>query len=480
MELVGRNYEVTILEDVLISPKAELIAVYGRRRVGKTFLIKEVYKKNMAFYMSGIYKGSLQEHMNRFDKALVEYGYKGAKSIDWFKAFDNLQNLITTNKKKTKKVIFIDEMPWLSTHKSRFLQAFSSFWNSWASTRNDLVVVICGSSASWMINKIIRDKGGLHNRITQRLRLEPFNLMETELFLRKRNIVWERLEVLKIYMVLGGIPYYLDQIKLGESGVQALDRLCFAKNGSLRIEYSLLFESLFQHSQTHIKTIEALAAKPSGLTRYEIMKKTKSTTGGGLTQILQELEESGFITQYTPFGKKTKDNKIKLTDSYTLFYHKYISTSGTGAFKSWEKIEASPSWASWSGLAFENVCLLHIHQVRKALKIDGIYSNASSWYHTGTAEMQGAQVDLLLDRADGIINLCEIKFSEQKFTFSKKYADQLKMKVASFKFFTKTKRTIFPTLISSGGLNANINSIGLVQNVVTINDLFSAGELSLY
>ncbi|MBX7226599.1 MAG: AAA family ATPase [Chitinophagales bacterium] len=475
MELIGRAIEIELLQEALTSDKSELVAVYGRRRVGKTFLIREALKKELVFQYSGLYMGTLEEHMNIFAQTLSHLR-NGMWDLpvpkNWFEAFRQLEMVLKQLRTKKKKVIFLDELPWMATHKSRFLTAFTHFWNQFASARKDIMIIICGSAASWMINKVVKDKGGLHNRITKTIRLEPFNLHETELFFKKKKIILDRYKITQLYMVMDGIPHYLDQVRNGESAVQAIDRLFFSEQGFLRQEYHQLFASLFDDSEKHRKVIELLSQKKQGMSREELIEKIGIFSGGGISKILEELMESGFISRSIPFGKTLKDSIFKLTDNYTAFYHKYVAGSKIGSNKNWEKIAQSASWYSWSGLAFENLCMRHIQQVKKALRIDGIKTEAATWHHKGNEEMQGAQIDMLIHRADGIINICEIKYSETPFTITKNYANEIRMKMASFRHFTKVKNTLFPTIIAPYGLNENIYSRGFIQNVIDIEQLF--------
>jgi uncharacterized protein len=475
MDFIGRNQEKKILLDLLQSDKSELVAVLGRRRVGKTFLVKSVYKDKMLFQMTGLYKSTVEEHMERFAKRLGDaYGLEAAtsKPKNWFEAFDMLQTLITKQKKNTKKVIFLDEFPWLATNKSRFLTAFTDFWNSFVADRKDLIVVICGSSASWMIKKVLKNKGGLHNRVTKRIALEPFSLAETEQFLRKKGIVIGRSDIVQLYMALGGIPYYLDMIEKGESTVQAMDRICFDKNAPLYLEYDELFGSLFNNSTRHKKIIQLLANHPMGMTRERLLASTDFHSGGGFTDLLDELIYSGFITSEVPFGKSNNESILKLRDFYTLYYHKYIKSLHGKSVGVWTKLSTMPTWKSWIGLAFENVCFYHKGCILRALKIDGILNSCHNWSHRGSEEMQGAQIDLLIDRADNVINICEIKYNQTPYVITADYAQNIKTKLASFSHFTKTKKALFVTFITSSGIQSNKYAQELVQNEVSLHDLF--------
>jgi len=222
---------------------------------------------------------------------------------DWLAAFQQLKTYLKPLLGKEKKVIFFDELPWLDTHRSGFLQAFGYFWNSWASRQN-LVVVICGSAASWMIRKVVRDKGGLHNRITKRIHLKPFTLAETETYLASRHIRFNRYQLLQLYMAMGGIPHYLKEIKKGKSAAQNIDQICFAETGLLKEEFINLYPALFHNADKHLELVRALATKHQGMTRADIIRQTKWPSGAGLTKILEELVQSGFINAYYPFGKK--------------------------------------------------------------------------------------------------------------------------------------------------------------------------------
>lgn len=475
MELVGRYEERAQINDALASDKSELVLVYGRRRVGKTFFIREVLEKETLLQFTGLYESDVPEHMERFAQALSQIGNQSLPlpvPTSWFEAFDMLRAIIEQSRIRKKKVIFLDELPWMATHKSRFLTAFTSFWNEWASKRKDIVVVVCGSAASWMITNILKNKGGLHNRVTCKIRMEPFDLHETEQFLRKKGITLDRYDICQIYMVMGGIPFYLDQIKQGESATQAINRLCFRKKSILRLEYTQLFQSLFKKAERHMAIVEALAAAPRGMRREVLIGKIKTGSGGGLTKLLEELTESGFINAYIPFGHKKKDAVYKLTDHYTLFYLKYIAPETAGDINNWLKVSQSNSWASWSGLAFENLCMLHIEQIKEALGIDQIKTSISSWSHRGNDEMSGAQIDLLIRRADRIINMCEMKFSKYPYTIKKEYAMKMRQKMAAFEHFEKNNETIFPTIVTTYGLTPNTYSTSLIQNVVTLEDLF--------
>jgi AAA+ ATPase superfamily predicted ATPase len=474
MELIiGREIEQNLLSRVLKSGEAELVAVYGRRRVGKTFLIRNVFEKQMVFEFSGTHNATLNQQLENFSRVLSKaVGIKLAVPDGWMDAFEMLTTYLTPIIKKQRKIIFLDEFPWIHTPRSGFMQAFENFWNLWASRQKNLIVVICGSAAAWMIQKIINNRGGLHNRVTRRIRLLPFTVSETEEFLKSRKVNLDRLQILQLYMVMGGIPQYLKEIEPGESATQAIDKLCFTKDGILNDEFKKLFHSLFNGADDHIAVIKALSKKRGGLSRNEIIEECKLSSGGGTTQLLEELTESGFITPYIPFGKTAKDNIYWLTDEYSHFYMKFIENSKFHGEGSWEKFSSGTSWKSWSGSAFEGICMKHILSLKKALGIENVHTETSTWRYKSKKEEQGTQIDLLIDRQDSCINVCEMKFSINAFAINKGYAEELKNKLAVFRDTTGTKKTLFLTMITTYGVTSNEYKTGLVQNDITMDVLF--------
>lgn len=466
--LIGRQKEINKLRKYAVSKKSEFVAVYGRRRVGKTYLIREVFADQFAFQMTGLNKGNKREQLSQFHAALVKYSPKDKElkaAKDWFNAFLQLIDLLENKETAGKKIVFIDELPWLDTHKSRFLSGVEYFWNSWASARRDVLLIVCGSAASWMIKNLLNNEGGLHNRVTGRIKLEPFTLAETEVFLKYNNLVFDRYQITLLYMVLGGIPFYLENIETGLSATQNINILCFEKNALLRSEYHNLYASLFKRSERHRAVVESLAKKKKGLTRQEISKMTKLPNGGSLTQILEELQESTFIRRYQPFGKKERFSLYQLIDPYSLFYLNFIKNASPDDEHFWVNANETPVYRAWSGYAFEMVCLHHIPQIKNALGISGIQTSVASWHN------ESAQIDLLIDRKDQVINLCEMKFSIHPFTITKKYADNLRNKIGTFKTATNTRKTVFLTLITTHGIAPNQYAY-LAQNNLSLDVLF--------
>jgi len=471
---IGRKEERRILEDALNSRESEMVAVVGRRRVGKTYLIESVFQKEIIFQITGLQNATKVDQLDNFTIRLTELSnpiLPIERPKSWLRAFAMLATYLEGQLDETKKVVFLDELPWLSTHKSGFLTGLSYFWNSWAVKKN-IVLVVCGSAASWMIQKVINNRGGLYNRVTKRIFLAPFTLAETETYFQAKGFDFTRYQITQLYLALGGIPHHLKEVQNGKTAVQNINQICFAQNGLLRTEFSRLYPALFANADNHIAIIRALAAKQKGLTRNELIKQTKLANGSSLTRTLQELEYSGFIAAYRPFNKKKQNQLYRLTDEYSLFYLKFIEGKTHEGKAIWNHLSQTPAYKSWSGYAFESLCLKHIPQIKKALDIAGIYSLSASFYHKGTDDLPGTQIDLLIDRNDGATNLFEIKFYADPYTVTKAYADTLRQKRAIFKAVTKTKKQIFYVLIAAQGVVSNAHSLSIFTNNLTLDDLF--------
>jgi AAA+ ATPase superfamily predicted ATPase len=468
--IIGRKTEINRLTEYVESGKAELIAVYGRRRVGKTFLIKQFFDEKFTFYFSGAENASKKQQLFNFSIALNMYSKANFPPVDdWQNAFVQLEKYLRSVKTKGRKVIFIDELPWLDNAKSGFLSGFEYFWNTFASSQKDIFLVICGSATSWIMNKIIKNKGGLHNRVTRQIFLEPFTLNETEQFLKSKKIVMSRFQILECYMILGGIPFYLEQLEKPLGLAQNIDNLFFKKNAVLREEYKKLYYSLFKSPQKYMQVIEALATKRKGLTREEVAKFSKISNGGGLTGILEELEQCGFISINSNFSTKKKNQLYQLTDFYSLFYLIFIKNKRGTDSDYWSSLTDSNTHKTWSGLSFEILCQNHIMQIKKALSIGGVVSFTSGWRSKNVEN--GAQIDLLIDRNDNIINLCEMKYSDKEFVVTKGYDDNLRNKRGAFTEETNTRKVVHLTLITTFGVKHN-QYWNNIQSEVQMDDLF--------
>lgn len=468
--LIGRTYEQAELHRFAASLTAEFVAIYGRRRVGKTFLIRECFGYRFDFYLTGLANAGTKAQLINVQLALREAGLPDAPiPANWFYAFSAIKEVLEKSS-SAKKVIFLDELPWMDTPKSDFISALEHFWNSWASARPDVLLIVCGSSTSWMLNKLINNRGGLHNRITQRLKIQPFTLRECKTFLEHAEITWDDYQVAEGYMVLGGIPYYWSLLKKGLSLAQNIDALCFAAHGTLHDEYKNLYAALFKNSEKYLQVVETLSKKRQGLTRQQLLHILHEKSGGGLSKIVDDLESGGFIRSYPALAKKQRDRIYQLTDFYTLFYLHFIQSQRPHAPNHWSTLQDNPVHRAWTGYAFEQVCLAHIQQIKQSLGIAGVHTEQAAWRSKEVEH--GAQVDLLIDRNDGIINLCEIKYAIHPFTIDKKYAEVLRNKLGAFRKESGTRKSVFLTFISTFGLKPNAYS-GLVQNEVLLSDLMT-------
>lgn len=471
-DIIGRDAEIRTLNKISSSRKSEFVAVYGRRRVGKTFLIREFFQYEFDFQLTGLANATTKQQLTNFHASLQRQSPSTSDSIpsNWFEAFQRLITYLEHIKAARKKVVFLDELPWLDTKRSDFMIALEHFWNSWASNRKDIILVTCGSAASWMINELINNHGGLHNRVTERIKVHPFTLKESEQLLQSKKNVLDRYQILQLYMVMGGIPYYLDAVSPERSAAQNIEDLCFREGGLLTREYQNLFASLFKNASKHEAIIASLATKTKGMTRNELIKNTGLKTGGSISRRLDELEESGFISRYSPFNRKSKTTLYRLSDFYSFFYHKFIKTHQNIGDGTWLNAIDSPRQRAWAGFAFEQICLAHVPQIKKALGISGVLSHAVSWRSKSSEDR--AQVDLLIDRRDQVINLFELKYSINPYAIDKSYADILRKKIAIFKSETKTRKAIFLTFITTFGLVQNAHAASLVQQDIPMDVLF--------
>jgi uncharacterized protein len=469
--LLGRQEEQTLLAEIVASTKPAFVALYGRRRVGKTYLIKEYFNHEFTFYATASANSKTKAQLASFTIFLNEaFNTNHDTPTNWLLAFNLLKKELV--KIEGDKIIFLDELPWFDTKRSDFMEGLEIFWNGWASTQKGLKLIVCGSAASWMINKLLRNKRGLHNRVTHRMKIEPFTLKETEQFLQAQEINLDRYQIINLYMVMGGIPFYLEQIRKGESSTQCIERLCFSKNGKLVEEFKFIFSSLFKNSDKHEAILRAIYKLGNSTTRDALIEELQTISSGDFTNKLSELQESGFIKSYLPIGVNKSKRIYVIADYYTLFYLKFIEHASANAQKTWINKIDDAAIKNWKGAMYEQVCWDHTEEIKKALGIDGIYSETSTWQKHGNKEIGGAQIDLVFDRKDRTINLFEIKYSSDIFTITKDYDLKLRNKVSVFKENTSTKKSVFLTMITTFGLTQNQYAHSVVSNSLKMDDLF--------
>lgn len=468
--LIGRKAEQTRLRDAFDSEYSEFVAVYGRRRVGKTFLVRETFGYSFTFSHTGLAKKNTRAQLENFRSSLRKQGLpKAAIPATWPEAFDMLEVLVEQSSDK-RKVIFFDEIPWMDAPRSGFLMALEHFWNSWASARKDVLFIICGSATSWIINKVLHNHGGLHNRVTYSIALSPFTLRECEDYAKSLKLGMNRRQIMEGYMIMGGIPFYWSKLQRGLGLQQNIDELFFKESGLLHNEFDALYASLFDNPAPYMAIVTALGKKKIGMTRDELIESSGLKTNGMVTRYLRDLEHCGFIRRYNCFRKKSKDAMFQLMDNFTLFYFRFMQT-GANDEHLWSKLSGTPVYNTWCALSFERVCLQHSRQIKAALGISGVITNEFSWRGAPSGGGGGTQIDLILDRADEVVDLCEIKYYKDLFSVDEKFLDDLEHKAEMFIRGSKTSKAVHYVLVTNKGVvrNANANEI---HNVVVADDLF--------
>ncbi len=467
--LIGHEREQQLLREYISTERSEFIAVYGRRRVGKTFLIRQTIGDEFCFSIAGMENASKQQQLANFNMTLQQY-YPQAKSCNsWLEAFYELRHYLDSLN-IYQKVIFFDELPWFEAQKSGFVSALENFWNSWASARTDIKLIVCGSAASWMIDNIINNHGGLYNRVTHQMMIEPFSLHDCKEYFSAYGFSYNEREIAECYMVFGGIPYHFSLMRTDESVAQNIDRLIFSPTGELRNEKINLFRSLFRHSEDYIAIIDALSEKNKGLNRNELIEVTKLNNNARLTKKLEELEQCRFIRKYESYDKRQRQTLYQLIDPFVHFFNKIATQNQHQAPEFWSHTQNTPLFNTWSGLAFEMLCLNHVPQIKQALGISGIQSSVYSWRSPKDVS-EKVQIDLLINRADRCVNLCEMKYCYKEYEMTQQERERIDDHLHAFMQYAEPRKSIRVTMITSFGVKRNSNSY-IVQNEVILADLF--------
>mgnify|MGYP000313295223 FL=1 len=469
--LIGRHKEQAKLQTCMNSERSEFVVVYGRRRIGKTFLVRRFFEDRYAFSFVGKHEMAKDLQLQEFAKALQRYSGSAFVPVlkNWTEAFDGLQKLLASVETPGKKVVFFDEMPWMDTPKSDFVMALENFWNGWANMRDDILFVACGSATSWMVDKLLHNQGGLFNRITQKIYLRPFKLREVEQYLEENHFNWNHYQIAQCYMILGGIPFYLTLLNPKLSLLANMDELFFSDaHAMLRTEYNELYATLFKRPENYLMVIKLLTERKEGYTRKEISEKTK-LGGAALTKVLSDLEQCDFVLSYSRYGNSKNNAIYRIKDFYTLFYYKCVQGKDTKDAHRWTHLSSTSQVMSWQGFSFELLCLLHLDEIKKSLGIDRILNDASAWRSKQTE--QNTQIDLVIERADRNINLCEMKFVNHPYSITPDYAAWLIKRRELFKQATGTKKTLHLSMITSYGVEHNAGWQN-IQNEVVLDDLF--------
>ena len=464
--IIARENELSQLDRIYHSDKSEFVAIYGRRRVGKTYLVREYFEGDIVFQCSGLSSQPTKSQLKNFHQTLRRTSRQElAMPGDWLEAFDHLIDYLECLP-VARKVVFLDELPWMDTPGSDFIAALEHFWNGWASARRDVVLIVCGSATSWMMDKLIHNHGGLYGRLTERIQLLPFDLRSSEQLLRSQGVTLSRYEVAVCYMILGGIPYYLSLLEPQFSLAQNIDRLLFNPNGRLFDEFQNLYAALFRNSADYVAVVECLSQCGSGMTRQDIISHTGLSSGNGLSTVLANLESCGFIRKYANYSARQRGGLYQLVDFFTLFHFRFLRDSSFMHLLSWQSLQRTPAFYAWAGYSFELLSLLHVEQIKRGLGISGVLTHACSW------RSAKAQVDLVIDRNDNTINLCEMKFCEGTFEIDSRYETALRTKVSAFVEEVSPYKSVQLTLVSTYGLQHNAHS-GVIQNEITLDELFA-------
>ena len=475
--IIGRKREIEELNRYYNSGNAEFIAVYGRRRVGKTFLVNEVLGDNMVFRHTGLSpydrkrKVSLKDQLQNFFFSLIRYGMEGiSQPKSWMEAFFMLEQLLEQKDNGTRQVVFIDELPWMDTPRSGFLTALEAFWNGWGNAQHRLCLVVCGSATSWMLDNLINNKGGLYGRLTGEMKLSPFTLQECEEFFESRGIKMSRYNITQAYMILGGIPYYLNCFNPSLSLAQNIDALFFNPQAKLGDEFERLFNSVFDNAESCMKIVRTLGNRHAGNTREEIAAKTGINPNGEFSKMLKALVGSDVLIQYVPFGMGKREEHYKLSDCFCWFWIHFKDGARVNKTDYWQQHLHESDISAWRGIAFEEVCLQHVPQIKAAMQIAGVASKESSLIVKGNKDTEGMQIDLLIDRADDVVNVCEMKYSKVPFSVTKAYSEKMSKRLATLEGLLPEK-TFHMTLITINGLERNEHS-DIFTTVLSADDLF--------
>lgn len=482
--VIGRAKEKAELKTVLESKKSEFLGIYGRRRIGKTFLIREYFKN-----MKGVQFLSFQGQKDVDTKTQIDtfyhelekqfkINYQLKRARDWQGAFHDFDKFIekhTLENKKDVIVLFLDELPWFCNSKAGFLPALDYYWNQRWSANAKMKLIVCGSAASWMIKNVVNAKGGLHNRLTKKMYIAPFQFVEVKEFSKTNKLNFTDTQLLQIYMVLGGVPFYWSLLKKTTPISKQIDDLLFGKNAILKNELQNIFRSLFDNSELHLRIVKILSAAKSGIERNTLLNKCQIKSGGQASQYLDNLIHSGFIESFHLFGNKKKLTLFRLIDSFSYF-DSYWSKQSLGLVAFWQNKIQTPKLNTWAGYAFENFCLQHINQIIKALEIDRQVEAIHSWHSIdqnkkGDIEEKGAQIDLIIERMDGVLHVIEIKYSQNEFVLKKEDAKNILNKVDRFKEKTQYRGQIKINLVTPIGLKKGLWNDEVFDKTITLKDL---------
>ncbi len=478
MKLVARSAETDELKRCERSGKSELVCVYGRRRVGKTYLVEQTFSGSFAFRATGVEGGNMRQQLKSFNQRLQEHG-DPQRTIpkNWFEAFSRLDIVLSREDAARspygKKVVFLDEFPWFATARSEFLMAFGEFWNRRGTAGDDIMVVICGSATSWIVGNVLENTGSLYNRVTSQVYLEPFCLGDAERFFVDRGFGWTRSQIAESHMVFGGLPYFLELLDPNESLRANIERLCFAPHALLAHESSKLLEATLKKSPAYDRLLSYLAKHRCGVEKQACFEQT-GLAKGTFARAVDDLLKCGYIREFKVPTKRGKPLFLQLVDPFLLFHYRFLSKKSGDRVGSWSDcIQDEARYKSWRGCSFEILCVLHEAQIKRALGISGVRTRCYPW--TSDQGAGGAQIDLVIERDDGIINICEMRCTDRPFSMDAATEASLLNKVDVFKRETGAKNPVKIVVVSASGI-AGVAHTEYISRTITLDDLFAAGS----
>ena len=476
--IIGRRDEIKSLERFMKSTKSEFVAIYGRRRVGKSYLVEEVYRGKIVFRAIGAYikdsdsKTYREVQLTHFYESLLDSGMSddAPRPTCWREAFRLLRKYLEGIRSK-RRIIFLDELPWLAgPQSSEMITELGYFWNSWADRQRNILLVVCGSATSWMLDNVIRDYGGLHGRLTATMRLLPFTLCESEQYFKRHGFHLSRYEIAVAYMAFGGIPYYLDRLDKEKNLTENIDDFYF-RDERIHQEFKDVYAGLYATSERYVEVVKTLGRQFYGMTRHELAAAIGIESGGTFSKILENLHESGIIREYPRYGKERVETVYQLKDFFSMFYMHFIHGKA-GDSSGWRTVQRTPVFYTWAGNTFEMLCIEHLPQIKEKLRIATV--NRNYCWRCKAPDGTVSQVDLVMEwTGERTDHLCEMKFSEHAFTIDKQYEKNLACKIDAFinsRQHVKT-HSVQLVMVTSNGILRNEHSKDVNQEV-TLDDLF--------
>lgn len=448
MQVIARGPEQETLRELMASKKPELVAIYGRLRVGKTFTVSQTLQENSgALYFE--VTGSLRED----GRARPQQEFLSDFSIAWTRWIGERRNISTAEdcllalveldrraaKARRPLYLFLDELPWIARSSPRFFSGLATLWNNSLSKNPYLKLFVAASATSWMMDHVIHARAGLAKRVTAQIHMRPLDLAQTRLFLAAKGLQITRNEVLQVYSALGGIPFYLDLLTRKDGASKNLYQLLVPKSAMLYAgaEYEALFRYLFARDGAYRKVIDTLVTQKYGMTYAELSNRVtgKPEPSGGLLRVLENMERSELIERRLMFLNRSKGTRLYVTDEYIRFVSRWLRNSGVSTFSAFNRIFSSQSYASWQGFDFELTAFKNVHLVSQALGISGIPVEPFVYYRD-----KDVQIDLLLERGDQTITLCEAKSYDSQYEPTEKDVTRFRIRRQAIEELLKTKR----------------------------------------